>query len=424
MHKNQVFPQLDYGSLLKRGSFGASVAIVSLLLLCFALSAFFSNAVNEEISGIHELAKLSDQWVGETAGELFGVPEAVMFSNLVNSKLSVNGFSDKISGGAWIKSGFIPLLIIPFISLGIGGYLAARRMKAVSAAQTLPVSAMIALFYALFLLVMDWLAGGSYRMERSFFILTVEGSVEYSFSWGSALLNGLVLGFLFSWTGSLLYGRQTSRSSGSGAIAVHQALLTVVQGLAIASVSGLVLLFLNKEEGTSFGALLLLAPQLGSYIWGIANLGTFSLVQEGEYFAGSVWSGLEGSLDWGGPLASPVIHVLVRLSPLLTLAVLLWAGKRMFAYGGSGAAHLGRSLVFSAVYSLTTAFLVFISKLELHVNGNVFSLYETHNELFRAGAQAMPVLICSFVLSLAVTVLGMLWFNRVRGGSASTKAQG
>lgn len=299
--------------------------------------------------------------------------------------------------------GFIPLLLFPLLSLGLGGYLTARQNNLRTAKETLPVSACIGAGYGLFLLVLSFFAGFAHKIDTTLLFRSVQGSVEYSFSSLGALFMGILIGAAFSWVGMRLYGRK-DRKAEAPALPhpAKEALLAAGQGWTVASVLMFIILLANMGEGMSFWAVLLLMPQLGSYAWGVANLGKLSLVLEGEKVTASIWSGV-GSAGSGADtvFSSGGYQLLARLMVLIALAFLVWAGRQLAARQGTGRKSLIRTLQFSLVYGLSTAVLAFVSRVGLTVYGGAFNT-DAARDGMTAGVDALPVFLSSFVLAFAV----------------------
>lgn len=409
--------------LLKSITLGAAVSILVMLVFGFILDAGLSRYINGQLPILTQLGKIPflKNWIDGL--NLAGVPETIMYTNLVRAELNASGLSDLLSGGMGISLKWIPILLFPLLSLGIGGYLSARRYSLRLTRDVLPVSLGIGAAYGLFLLLLSFLAGFHHQMDTKILFTSLKGSVDYTFSAGEALFHGVLFGTLFSWLGQKLCGgRYKSGKAPESFRPIKEAMLATGRGWAAASVLMLIFLLVNEGEDLPFRSALQLMPQLGGYAWGVANLGKLSIAMGGDQMAASVWAGISSVQGKVTPLLTGGGYpLLARLVIVVALGVLLWSGKRLAVHSGSLRVKLGRVLQFSLVYALSLAFLALVSNVELVFHGGAFATYEANGEAIAVGIGAIPMFLSSFALAFAVLSAGSILFkSRSRGAQESS----
>lgn len=395
---------------------GAAVSAVVMLLFGFLLDASLSKHINEQFPILAQLEKvpLLKNWLNGL--DFVGMPEIIMYVNLVHAELGISGLSDVVSGGMGISLKWIPLLLFPFLALVPGGYLAARRHGLYKAWGMMPVSLGIGAVYGLFLLAVSTFAGFQHQVNAPVLFTSLKGSVDYSFSGGEAFFHGVLFGTLFSWLGQRLGVRADRSGTVQNAYRpVKEALRATGWGWAAASVLMLAVWLANAGEDQSLRTGVQLMPQLGGYAWGVANLGELSLVAGGGETTASVRAGITAVSGEVNPLlAGGAYPVLARLVIVIALAVLLWSGKRLAARSDSLPGKVAQALQFSIAYALSLAFLAFVSRVGITFHGGALSTYKANGEALSMGIGVLPVFLSSFALAFAVLCAGSALFKGSR----------
>lgn len=393
--------------LLTGALLGAVIAAAIMLLLGFLTELSLAQQMNKQFPLLARLGEvpLLQNWLEQL--DLVDVPEIILLFHLVRAKLDVSGLSGMVTGGMELSLKWLPLLLFPFIALVSGGYWAARWHGQAKLRGTLPVSLIIGSTYGLFLLAVVSFAGFHRQVSTQVLFTSLKGAADYSFSPGEAFLHGLLFGILFSWLGQALHGRRQRRLTAQGTFRpVAAALQATGWGWAAASVLMLIVWLVQAGETGTLRTGIQLMPQLGGYAWGVANLGELTLVTRGGQTTASVWAGITSPPGGPDPLLSGDSYsVVARLVPVIALAVLLWAGKKLAGHKGSLQQKLLQALQFSLVYALSLAFLAFVSRLDVAFHGGALSRFEASGTALSVGLGALPVFFSS--LGLALGVLGI-----------------
>lgn len=404
--------------LLTGAVLGAAVAVILMLAFGLLLEVSLARHMNEQFPLLARLGEipLFQNWLEQL--DMIGMPEIIMYMNLVHAKLAVSGLSDLVSGGMGLHLKWLPLLLFPLVSLTAGGYGAARWFGHSKPRGALPVSLAIGGMYGLFLLAAASFAGFHSQVSTQVLFTSLKGSVDYSFSPGEAFLHGLLFGTLFSLLGQTLHGRRHRSQLAKGAFRpVTSALLATGWGWAAASALMLIMWLAQAGENGTLRTGLQLMPQLGGYAWGVANLGELALVTRSGQTTASVWAGVTGTAG-GGPdplLSGAGYPIVARLVLVIALAVLVWPGKKLAAQPGTLREKLAQAIPFSLVYALSLAFLAFVSELEITFHGGALSRFEAGGTAFSAGLGVLPVFCSSLALAFVVLGAYSVLFKRADG---------
>lgn len=402
--------------LLTGALLGAVIAVAVMLLFGFLADFSLAQYLNRQFPLLARLGEvpLIQNWLEQL--DLVDVPEIILFFHLVRAKLAVSGLSGMVTGGMELSLKWLPLLLLPFIALGSGGYWAARWHGQTKLRGSLPVSLIIGNIYGLFLLVAASFAGFHRQMSTQVLFTSLKGAVDYSFSTGEAFLHGLLFGTLFSWLGQALYGRRRRRLTAQEAFRPAAAALQATGwGWAAASMLMLIVWLTQAGDPEKLRTGIQLMPQLGGYAWGVANLGELSLVTRGGQTTASVWAGIISSPGGPDPLLSGAGYpIAARLVLVIALAVLLWAGKKLAGQQVSLQKKLMQALQFSLVYALSLAFLAFVSRLDVTFHGGALSRFEANGTALSVGLGALPVFFSSLGLAFGVLSACLVLFKGSR----------
>ncbi|AIQ11474.1 zinc ribbon domain-containing protein [Paenibacillus durus] len=396
----------DYKTFLLRGALGGIVAIAGVLLLCLLISYTLNKQAPPDLVGQElPIQELMNQYGADSDFKLIGVPEAVMAVNLVHSRLLITGGDSDVTGGSVkIFMGLITLLIVPLAALVIGGYVSARRYRLTDERAGLSVSLAIGLYYGLFLLAVSAFAGFSREVNLGLFSSALSGRIDYSFSSWESIILGWIFGFLFSWGGYRLYAlNHNVRSGFFRKSAFEQAVRTVALGVFVLSFLAVVIVGVKFGRQLPFRLILLIAPQLGTYFWNFAHLGTLHFGGDGEQMNYSLLWGRD-SEDGNGMLASSdylSMHFLdgyVYCGLIVALIILIWVGIGFMRNRAAYPNDLRSVSVFSLTYGAAMAVIAKVSAFGFSVQGESLSNYWEGGTFF-VGFRAVPIFFASFIIS-------------------------
>ncbi|MFD1773436.1 zinc ribbon domain-containing protein [Paenibacillus rhizophilus] len=413
----------DYKTSLIRGALGGIVAIVGVLLLCLLISYTLNKQVPDLMGQELPIQELMNQYGADSDFKLIGVPEAVMAVNLVHSRLLITGGdSDAAGGSVEIFAGLIALLIVPLAALVIGGYISARRYRLSDERAGLSVSLAIGLYYGLFLLAVSAFAGFSREISLDLFSSALSGRINYSFSSWEAFIFGWIFGFLFSWAGYRLYALiHNDRSGFFRKSAVEQAIRTAALGIFVLSILAVVIVGVKFGRQFPFRLILLIAPQLGTYFWNFAHLGTLHFGGDGEQMRYSILWGRDSEDGTGMPVSSDYLSMhfidgYVYSGLILALIILIWVGIGFTRNRASNLNDLRSITVFSLAYGVVMAVIARISAFGFSVQGESLSDYWEGGTFF-VGFRAVPIFFASFVISILLLLCCYYFVRQKQAGT-------
>jgi hypothetical protein len=301
---------------------------------------------------------------------------------------------------------------LPLLAFLIGGYVSAWRSRIVSLKQALLQSLIVGVANALLMALLTQTSGFSSAMDLPRGIGSVD--VVYRFSAASALLNGFVLGTLFSLTGALLklgglkWAKIFRSERHSYGEPIRLAAATIAGGVCLCFVYMLILLW---SKGMLSATLVLLLPQFAVYAWGIASGNLFHMTNflasqgkqmEISVFAGIQGTGLEGyASEW---------NLYVILSALLPLALLLYVGMRLKP--GSGSLHR-QTIIFSTAYAVLMALMMMLTRIGMTVHGQA-AFIDVKSFTLEAGFSALGTLVTCFIVAYVCVTAGTKLNTRYR----------
>lgn len=440
---------------IKKAILPALLAVLLVFILSFFVlkltEGVYNNMFNDELqnSGFSSLiGSMDSQAYSKVVNgkKLMGVSDIVMMSNLQNPEItfhaSGNEMGKSISMGVdvLIKNGLLIYLLIPFLSLFAAGIFAGRRNKITSLSEYLYDGAGIAVFYSIILTIVSLFAGFSFNTNLQDLNMVIDINNHYSFS--KTFFMTLIIGFLFSSLG-ILFSIRFRKTTGHLSEwipygeAIHQAISVPVRGTFIlfmivfaflsSKISDLKDVLGSELEGTpfsefldkSYGLLISLSIQLGSYIWNLLHFASLSLTSKDDNNVGSIGYRVFGGIkatgsakdsdfsSIAGILSSADIGFYLKLAILIPIGLLLWSGFHI-----AKQPNLFKNLlVFSFVYALFMLMIVAVSDLGFSFSFvNAGSHYTASMML---GFSPVIMFISSFIFSFVFAYAGS-WIDKLR----------
>jgi hypothetical protein len=393
---------------VRRGWLGSLISIILLFILSLIISSSVTAMVNRFIG---EKLHMMGDLLGSS--KLVGLTDVMLLTNLVSTTLKVD-LGGANSASASLHIGLLVLLLVPFISLFLGGFIAAKRNQISDARDSFTLSVGIGAVYALFLALVSLFGGTS---ESLTIPLVQQGvHIDHSYSFFNTLLQGFFFGFLFSFSGALLgvgsykitaHLRQASLYGES----FHQAVSTLLWGVLVTLVYVVIVFSIKAEGDTPLWAWILLVPQAAFYLWNVAQLNTLSFSNgstfsdNSEMVSVSIFQGINQMGEDANPM-NPYIY----FSFVVVLVLFLLAGSRL----KKASAPLQKSLlVFSGTYALLMAVLVGVSKLTLQAQGRIPLLDSNEIPAIFGGFGVISTFFICFIVSAVIAFVGALFSEQL-----------
>jgi hypothetical protein len=424
--------------------FGALLSVILTLTLCLALSTIANMAINQAVTfgkaavankvqdKVQEKldvikpdklngklgtmatekvrALVESKWSAFTRFQseadytLLDVPTTYLLVHNVKSQAHLGLVSNLASSEMQLQIGLYVWLLLPLLAFLIGGYVSAWRSRIVSLKQALSLSLIVGAANALLMVLLTQTSGFSSALELPRGIGNVD--IVYRFSAASALLNGFVLGTLFSLTGALLKlgGFKWAKIFRSERISYSEpiriAVAAIAGGVLLSFVYMLILLWF---KGLLSATLVLLLPQLAVYAWGIASGNIFHmtnfLASQGKQMEISVFAGIQGT-GMEGYAAEWNLYVI--LSALLPLVLLLFIGMRLKPrFGGLPK----QTMIFSAAYAVLMALMMLLTRVGMTVRGQA-AFIDVKSFTLEAGFSALATLVTCFIVAYVCVTAG------------------
>ncbi|MDZ5472037.1 hypothetical protein SM124_09790 [Bacillus sp. 31A1R] len=452
-------PSFSLGTI-KNAIIPVIVSFIVLFLLAFAVlstSQNFMNSLVEEGTEEFDINYMLDMLAEETdkdipkMDEIFGIMDMVMLSNLQNLNFNMeikgdyDGEEGSMKGELKIENGSIIYLLIPFISLFIGGVVLGVQNR--SNSSKLSLTLIFSILYALILSIVSLFSGFSFKekFNEEYFNISVDIGTDYSFF--TSLLLGFVLAFIFAGLGTLFannYRKTTGHLAefSSYGEAVHQAFSTVVRGVLLTIVVVIAILSVKvKEFKDDLGFIINSTPleelldksyifitttgaQIGSYVWNLLHLVplTFSLNEEGE--KGSITYSIFSGFTTDGEAKDSDIYMLekvfessdvslyLKLGLLVPILLLLWAGFNIAKQSNQLYIKLA---VFSIIYALLMGGLASLT--DLGFSGIFKDMTYSSGEKMEMGMflgySPVGTFIRSFLFAFLLAYLGT-WLRKLK----------
>ncbi|MCY9692062.1 zinc ribbon domain-containing protein [Paenibacillus alginolyticus] len=393
-------------SMTSRGWFGSLISIVLLFILSAVISKSISTVVNRYINS--ELKHMGGFFNAVSSNiKVLGFDDVMLMSNLISSTLKLDAGSTS-SASASMHIGLLALLLVPFISLFVGGFVAAKKIQITRARDSFTLSIGIGVVYAVFLGLVSLVGGTSQDIPVPMGLVKGGISFVHSFSFFGALFQGLFFGILFSFFGALFalgsyritaHLRQIANYGES----LHQAFSTLFWGVLITLVYLFIVISLKADGEIPLWALLLFVPQGALYLWNIAQLNTLSLsggdtLSDMNHFTVTIFKGMQGVGD-----EADILNPYIYLSFLIVLVLFLMAGSRL----KHASLPLSKSLlVFSGTYALLMAILVGIAKFSMRVQGKIPFLEANELPIASGGFGIISTFFICFFVSGIIAFIG------------------
>ncbi|WP_163970581.1 zinc ribbon domain-containing protein [Oceanobacillus halotolerans] len=384
---NKAF-QIDWNTM-KRVIPGTLLSLgVMLILNMFVLSLIkgsqFFQSMREDFPSDGELLV--------SAFQQLNIIDMLLLSNFTNISITNTEISQMT---IHITTGIIVLGIIPIIGYMAGGFLLKKRNPTLVQSKTLQIALYFAAVTSILLAVLSLFADTTILIEETRVIL--------SYRFFSALLNGFIISFIFSYIGMVLgkkFIRYRSEKTGDFiGPAVHYSILVFIGGLLVIFVIGRMMVTgFQEQEGplyfipfitgmmsvTSF-----VVPQAAMYLYNLATFQTFEYYQSFQY---SILSGVQPlneyfpaeeitSLftDYKGLFYTMVIVIL-----LISIGI----GGLLTVQTGSDWRSIG---VYSTCFAMIMTFFTYQANFHVSIQGQMYQ----HPEMMVIGFD----LIKTFVIS-------------------------
>ncbi|WP_169823404.1 hypothetical protein [Paenibacillus yonginensis] len=314
------------------------------------------------------------------------------------------------------SGGLLLLMIIPMVTLLIVGYWSGRKLPNSSPAERVASSIVVAIVYSLLFSLVSLLAGASVNQ----YIYGERVSLTTNYSFGSALLHGFIISFVFVSLGSLLSLPKELKSLGSNrsfGISIARALITTFLGVIVCAFLSLVLLSSDEDfrsDELSASERLTISTEFGGYFWEMAHLNSTSFTaEEGEGGTSLKYSILKGfkltdyphyfsddESDEEGPLTIKFAWI-VYLVPVF---LHIWSGRQLRRTTS------GKAILEVAAYAVGMGILTFMLAYILN-----FSLYSEIYDFFSVtmGVSLIKSFFTSGFIALLGATIGWLVFGRL-----------
>lgn len=371
---------INFKTYLKKGMLGGFAAIFVLLLLCMIISITLNNKVPELMTEDNPVIEILNQYEVDRDFKLFGIQEIAMAVNLISSNMYLTG-GDGLFGAPMfnIHVGLITLLLVPLAALVFGGYLSARFFRLSDLRESLMVSMAIGLYYGGGLLIISRLAGFTKQIGMDLDYFNQLPKLVYSFSWVESFLIGWLLGTCFSWVGYKLYTLiHTDKNRLLKDSAVAQAIRAVVISVTTLSLLAFIFVMMKVGHQVPLPAILLVAPQLGLYLFNLAHLGTLRFGGDEEKLQYSLFSGVHASGEVtdvdeyvysSSYQNSNFLDGYVYCGLVVALIILIWIGYRYVRCLRQSPNLFSSIGIFSITYGAVMAVLAKLSSISYTMTG-------------------------------------------------------
>lgn len=358
----------------------------------YEATALDYEAMLEDMVGVSPLATVEEIYAdaGETNSfvmdPLIGFTDYWMAFHMLNSDFSFSasgGYEGDVletfNGGVLLNSGSLLLLLIPFVSLIVAGFLYGRRNES-TVSQLWLFSLIVGGCYGVLTAILSVFSGFSFdgTVQDEWMKATI--SIQNDYPFFRALFAGILIGTIGTFIGSLIGSNKLRKINSSPLI---EGVRAISIGVFICTIA--MMIFIYSAEGNSLFAtegmlirnLLLIAVQGGFILWNLLNFSQFSLDFSGLGESGaltySVLSGMkiEGTeiadfasflLTSSGQFSSP--YMVAGL--LLPILLFVWIGYRI---QGEGEVHLHKIALFGLLYAFLMAVLTSATNSGIEVYG-------------------------------------------------------
>lgn len=368
--------------------------LIAVLIMIFLTWVFITPLEKQLFSMIYTLNPDLYNAVFGSARSPLSLTDLIMLTHSVGGDLTIHFLS--AIGSLRLADGVLFGVLVPFISLFVGGFITGRQHRNYSLTQRFICALATGLMYAVIISSLSLLANDSFHGKTA--------ALSLHFSLILAFINAFVFGTLFSLPGLIMKVRPIrltavlKQSSLRYGDALHYGIAIFLSGFGVVFIIALIILIV--KGGVIKGALLTLASsiQLAYYFWALLNFNTgwvsglFDLTL-------SIFGSNSQTLGTG-------LHTWLLPGLLLSVGLNVYAGKRLAER--SGRKLLIALTVYSLVYSLLMAFAARLSQVSLSANrfGGI-------NDIF-LGIDYLGAGVKTFMFSFVTAWLGALyqrWFG-------------
>lgn len=380
-------------SYLKPSIIGAFTSLGILIAISLVIQFTASDNINNFFAELFEIGDYINLDI-----KLFGITDIMLLSHLVGFKINISDYLLEL------HLGIIFLLLIPFISLFIGGIISTIKNPEMSVKARIYSSVITGIIYAILLAIISLFAGISISKD----LILVGINIENNYNFIDSLLNGFILGTLFSLLGYLFQsGSFKTTSFLSGAVkngtSIHQGIATIFRGIGISIILLVIALLISGDieeilEGGAFFALFII-PQLGVYLWDFLNLISMN-INAFIFDLGhiSIFSLFNGEI---AEYIDDEIKAFAILALIIPILLFLWAGRKIKHHTSGNV--INEMIAFSLTYSILMTFLAFVTSFN-------FSYYAL------AEFSLLKTFFSTFIFSF---VIGFIGYRFTKNSSAT-----
>lgn len=427
---------------LKNALIPTLVSLVVLFILSFIgyklygepINTFFEEDVASEMNYmLEEVAYYFDEDEPEIPNKLVGITDMLMLSHMQEASLEVSVKGEvwdekvKFSSGIGFNLGLFIILLIPLLSLFIGGIVASQSNRNENISEKFSKALSIAFVYAAILSIISLFSGFGEKWSFSEDDVEAAMKIGIDYSFIGVFIKAFVFGTVFSMLG-LLFAKTYTKTTGHLANeiklgeALHQAFATVWRGLLI--MVFILFGYALTSEGEFFEEVSyefadspvigdvfaevptlmeeskpVFATQFGYYAWTMAHftpisvdfkyadIGNEDLKGELTYSSFSAF-GFDSNDKEANKYTKEYFEeenyktpLFLKLSFLIPLLLFVWAGMRLAQRSSN---PIVASVQFSVFYALIMSFLasILVLGLSLNVEGDFMGMEENDASAF------------------------------------------
>ncbi|RKQ28563.1 zinc ribbon domain-containing protein [Oceanobacillus halophilus] len=343
----------------------------------------------------------------------FKMTNMMMLSNLVGQKVNLKGIEEIEVGqiNFSLELGIFLLALIPILGLFLSGLYVKTTNPNLLAKQYLQISIYIGIIYSLFIGIMSFIAGTSIIIEST--VMDISMEYTHSFSFIQSLVNGLILGFIFSLLG--IYQKDAMKLSQPVTIIeyIQKTTFIILGSVLISTIIGY--LFLTSNVNASYElanfSFLEKAPifiQMGVYLLNVAMFNGFQL---SSYIEGINQDMQLSIFGISGNFAEVYTtfdfndgKIYIYLLMFLMAALFIWIGRQFTRI------HIkNSSLIFGAVFAIIFTFITVNTSLTMEA---MTSFGISENVTINVGFSAVRTFITTFIYISVLTYIGGKYFNK------------
>jgi hypothetical protein len=389
--------KLDFSpSRLKAALIGFLITVILLIGLSFGLNSYFGEELFSKMGDMSEEI-LSDLPNNPLEKDLIST---ALLSNIIGSELKISGDGEYLSLG--IKIGLILLLIIPLLSLFFGGNVMAKRNSDTDFSGHLSGSILIGIMYGVFLAVLTQFAGTTEEYGYA--------TISFKFSFFGALVQGFVVGTIFSLLGSLVVSNQGQRLGNYPYISpIFRGIYIPFVGVLFSSIIYFTILFIKygAEVFDEMLILLVVVTQAGAYLWFIGNFlsvkGELMSYYDEVSFKVSLIGDAKGNFELVEALKE--VEGYKWLFLLLPLILLFLAGRRL----RNGIQDIA---IFAVSFAAMMTFIAYITRISFDISGSPEAMEFFDGNGIHIGVGILNTFLVTLIIAAVLAFLGQKFLGK------------